>query len=123
MKGSKNRRLNRIRKKKGVRLKISGDKDGLRLTVFRSLRHIYVQAIDDTNGATIASSSTMDPAVKKKLKGSSSNIEAAKAVGQQIGEMLSKLESTNVVFDRNGYLYHGRIKALADSAREAGLIF
>ncbi len=104
-----------------IRAKMSGSAERPRLNVYRSLNHIYTQLIDDANGVTIASASTV---VKKggeaKVGG---NIEAAKAVGKLIAERGKEKGVTKVVFDRGGYLYHGRIKALADAAREAGLEF
>lgn len=91
-----------------------------RLSVFRSSKHIYVQVIDDARGVTIASASTMDETLKSK---SGSNVEAASAVGKLVAERAKKAGVTDVVFDRGGYIYHGRVKALADAAREAGLDF
>ena len=92
-----------------------------RLNVYRSLNHIYTQVIDDTNGVTIASASTV--AKKGTEAKAGGNVEAAKAVGKLIAERAKEKGVTKVVFDRGGYLYHGRIKALADAAREAGLEF
>lgn len=90
-----------------------------RLSVFRSSKHIYAQIIDDVNGRTLAAASTKEADVK----GSGANVEAAKAVGERIAERAKKAKITDVVFDRGGYIYHGRIKALADAAREGGLNF
>jgi large subunit ribosomal protein L18 len=93
-----------------------------RLSVFRSSKHIYAQVIDDGTGKTVASASTLDKDLKGALpKGSDQ--EAAKAVGKLVAERALKAGVTNVVFDRGGYIYHGRVKALADAAREAGLSF
>ena len=115
---------NKIRKRKHVRVrkKISGTSECPRLCVYRSNAHIYAQIIDDEAQTTLASASTLD----KEIKGSvsvGSNIEAAKAVGKLIAERAAAKEIKVVVFDRGGYLYHGRVQALADAAREAGLEF
>jgi len=93
-----------------------------RLSVFRSSLHIYVQIIDDVNGATIAAASTIDKELKGKLK-TGATIDAAKAVGKLIAERAVSKGIKEVVFDRGGYMYHGRVKALADAAREGGLAF
>ncbi len=93
-----------------------------RLSVFRSSLHIYVQIIDDVNGNTLAAASTMDKELKGKLK-TGANIDAAKAVGKLIAERAVSKGIKEVVFDRGGYIYHGRVKALADAAREGGLAF
>ena len=115
---------NKIRKRKHVRVrkKISGTAECPRLCVYRSNAHIYAQIIDDEAQTTLASASTLD----KEIKGSvsvGSNIEAAKAVGKLIAERAAAKEIKVVVFDRGGYLYHGRVQALAEAAREAGLEF
>ncbi len=94
----------------------------VRLSVFRSGRHIYAQLIDDTQGVTLASASTLDKDLKKDLKLGAS-VEAAKAVGALIAKRAKDAKIDNVVFDRGGYLFHGRVKALAEAAREAGLAF
>jgi len=101
-----------------IRKKISGTADRPRLAIFRSLNHIYAQVIDDVTGKTIASASTTE----KSLKGSTGgNIDAAQRVGKAIAERSLAAGIENVVYDRGGYLYHGRIKALLDATREAGL--
>jgi large subunit ribosomal protein L18 len=112
---------NQVRKKRHarVRSKISGTAERPRLNVFRSNKHIYAQLIDDANGVTIASASTMD----KAFEGSTSNTEAAVKIGETIAKAAVEKNVKSVVFDRGGYLYHGRIKALADAARENGLEF
>jgi large subunit ribosomal protein L18 len=92
------------------------------LSVFRSSLHIYVQIIDDVNGNTLAAASTVDKELKGKIK-TGANIDAAKAVGKLIAERAVSKGIKEVVFDRGGYIYHGRVKALADAAREAGLAF
>lgn len=94
----------------------------VRLSVFRSGKHIYAQLIDDSKGATLAAASSLDAEVKGKVK-STSTIEAAKIIGALIAQRAKKADVKEVVFDRGGYLFHGRIKALADAAREAGLSF
>ena len=104
-----------------IRAKMSGTAERPRLNVYRSLNHIYTQVIDDANGVTIASASTV--AKKSDEKKAGGNVDAAKAVGKLIAERAQEKGVKKVVFDRGGYLYHGRIKALADAAREAGLEF
>jgi large subunit ribosomal protein L18 len=93
-----------------------------RLSVFRSSKHIYVQLIDDAKGVTLASASTKDSALKGELK-TGATVAAATAVGKLIAERAKAAGITEVVFDRGGYIYHGRVKALADAAREGGLSF
>jgi large subunit ribosomal protein L18 len=93
-----------------------------RLSVFRSLQHIHAQLIDDIKGVTVAAASTLDAELKGKLK-NGGNVEAAKAVGALIAQRAKKAGVEQAVFDRGGYIYHGRVKALADAAREAGLKF
>jgi large subunit ribosomal protein L18 len=102
--------------------KVSGGQP--RLSVFRSSKHIYAQVIDDVKGVTIASASTMDEETKKALtKGKGSDKDAAAVVGKLVAQRAKKAGVTNVVFDRGGYIYHGRVKALGDAARESGLKF
>lgn len=96
--------------------------DRVRLSVFRSGKHIYAQLIDDKKGQTLASASSLDKDVKGKLK-STSTVEAAKTVGESIAKKAKAANVKEVVFDRGGYLFHGRVKALADAAREGGLSF
>ncbi|MBN1880556.1 MAG: 50S ribosomal protein L18 [Deltaproteobacteria bacterium] len=114
-----------IRRKRRTRLKIRGTSERPRLTVFRSNKHIYVQIIDDSKGVTLAASSTRekDLAKKFKKKGSGGNIDAAKQVGTDIAKKAKDAGVERVVFDRGSYLFHGRVKALADAAREGGLLF
>jgi large subunit ribosomal protein L18 len=100
--------------------KVSGTRP--RLSVFRSGRHIYVQVIDDAQGKTLAAASTVDKGLRSELK-SGANKDAAGAVGKLIAERAKAAGINEVVFDRGGYIYHGRIKALADAAREGGLSF
>ncbi len=112
----------RVRKHVRVRKKISGTAARPRLDVFRSLSHIYAQIIDDEKGVTLVAASTLDKAIKDKID-FGGNVEAAKEVGKLVAEKALEAGITEVVFDRGGYPYHGRVKALADSAREAGLKF
>lgn len=111
-----------LKRKTRVRKKIRGTTERPRLNVFRSARHIYAQIIDDSTGVTLVSASTVLKEVADPLK-NTGNLEAAKAVGAEIAKKALALNIGTVVFDRNGFLYHGRIKALADSARENGLSF
>ena len=108
----------RLRRHKRVRNKVSGTAECPRLNVFRSNTNIFVQLIDDVKGVTLASSSS----VELKLK-NGGNVEGARLVGKDIAEKAKKLKIKNVVFDRGGYLYHGRVEALANAARENGLEF
>jgi large subunit ribosomal protein L18 len=112
----------RLKRKKRIRKKISGSQERPRLSVFRSSKHIYAQVIDDLNGVTLVTASTMSPEIreKKKVKG---KIEDAKRVGKMIADKAKSQGITKVIFDRNGFMYHGRVRALAAAAREAGLEF
>jgi len=101
-----------------IRKKVRGSADRPRLAVFRSLNHIYAQVIDDQSGKTLATASTTEKALGIKAGG---NVEAAKSVGKAIAERAQKAGISTVVFDRGGYLFHGRVKALIDATREAGL--
>lgn len=107
----------RLRRHRRVRGKISGTPERPRLDVFRSSKHIYAQIIDDTTGTTLAAASTLD----KGFKGNGGNAEAATEVGKAIAEKALAKGIKQVVFDRGGFVYHGRVKALADGAREGGL--
>ncbi len=112
----------RIRIHQRIRKTLSGTPVRPRLAVFRSNKHIYAQIIDDAKGATVTAASSLDPDTKKDLK-NGGNVAAAKAVGKLIAQRAKAKGIDAVLFDRGGYLYHGRIKALADAAREAGLKF
>ncbi|TAL69476.1 MAG: 50S ribosomal protein L18 [Bacteroidetes bacterium] len=112
-----------LRRKLSVRRQISGTAQKPRLTVSRSLKHIYAQIIDDETGRTLASASTLNEDVAGKVTPKTKKIEKSKLVGTAIAKSAIEKNIKKVAFDRNGYLYHGRIKALADSAREAGLEF
>ena len=105
-----------------VRTRVSGTPERPRLSVYRSVGHIYTQVSDDRSGRTLASASSVDKETKKGLKGGG-NIASAKTVGKIIAERAKAAGVSKVVFDRGGYKYHGRVKALADAAREAGLQF
>ena len=115
----------RERIKHRIRKRVTGSEQRPRLTVFRSVSHMYVQVVDDATGRTIAAASTVEPGVKGTLpkKATGGNVEGAKQVGKTIAERLIEKGVKRVVFDRNGFLYHGRVKAVADAAREAGLEF
>lgn len=112
----------RMRRQARVRKKILGTGERPRLCVFRSSAHIYAQVIDDVTGVTLAAVSTLTKPLQDSLKGLKKS-EAAKAVGQAIAEAAKNAGCKRVVFDRNGFLYHGRVKALSEGAREAGLEF
>lgn len=111
------------RRKARVRTALKAAANGkMRLSVFRSGKHIYAQIIDDIKGVTVASASTLDKEVRANIS-KSSNVEAAGFIGKVIAERAAKSGISEVVFDRGGYIYHGRVKALAEAAREAGLKF
>ena len=112
----------RIRIHERIRKKVSGNESRPRLCVFRSNKHIYAQIVDDAKGSTVASACSRDAETKGGIK-SGGNIAAAKAVGKMVAQRAIGKGISNVLFDRGGYIYHGRIKALADAAREAGLKF
>ena len=109
----------RQKRHKRVRSKVSGTSERPRLNVFRSEKHIYAQIIDDIQGHTLCAASSTE----KSFKGSGSNKEAARKVGQMVAERAVAKGINSVVFDRGGYIYHGRVKELAEAAREGGLIF
>ncbi|MCK5836146.1 MAG: 50S ribosomal protein L18 [Desulfobacula sp.] len=116
------RLVSRLKRKKRIRKNIFGNPDRPRLSVFRSSKHIYAQIIDDTQKITLVSASTLDKEyTENKVEGK--KVDIAKAVGSLIGKRAFDKGITKIVLDRNGFLYHGRIKALSDGAREAGLIF
>ena len=114
--------LHRRRVHERVRTKVDGTAERPRLCVYRSLEHIYAQVIDDRSGKTLVSASSVDGESKKNLKGGG-NVAAAKVIGKTIAKRAKAAGVSIVVFDRGGYKYHGRVKALADAAREAGLQF
>jgi large subunit ribosomal protein L18 len=120
MDSQKIKHLRQLRRRRHVRKKIVGTAERPRMSVFRSSKHIYVQLIDDINGSTLGAASTSG---KEAGAGYGGNVKAAKAVGKKIAEVAKTRGIANVAFDRGHYRYHGRVKALADAAREAGLQF
>ena len=120
---SSTRKLRRARIKKHIQKTVFGTPERPRLAVYRSLRGIYAQVIDDTSSRTLLSISSKSKPLQDAVKQAKDNKEVARIVGKAIGEEAKKLEIEKVVFDRGGYLYHGRVKALAEGAREAGLKF
>lgn len=121
--GTKSLKLHkRLKRKSSIRKKINGTPERPRLTVYRSANHMYAQVVDDTTGSTIAAASTLSKELKGKLK-NTGNAEAAGKVGKLLAKAAKKKKVKSVAFDRNGFLYHGRVKALAEAAREGGLEF
>ncbi|MGD0825927.1 MAG: 50S ribosomal protein L18 [Terriglobales bacterium] len=118
---SKNQTRQRVHDR--IRKKVMGTPERPRLNVYRSLNHIYVQLIDDLKGVTLAAASTADDRKNKDARVTGGNVASAKVVGKKIAELAKQKGFTKVVFDRGGYIYHGRVKAVADAAREAGLQF
>jgi len=112
----------RARRKTSIRMRISGTAERPRLSVFRSARHVYVQAIDDVANRVLASASDLEPGLKPQLTDKAKKA-VAREVGKAIGAKLIALKVEEVVFDRNGFIFHGRVKEVADGAREAGLRF
>ncbi len=119
---AKSRNMSRRKRHRRVRVKISGTTERPRLNVFRSSKHIYAQVIDDQNGKTLIAASSLDPELRSELP-TGSNREAARKVGELLAKRALDQGIKSVVFDRGGYLYHGRVKEMADAAREGGLIF
>lgn len=113
--------ITRLKRQVRVRKKVRGTSERPRLNVFKSARHIYAQLIDDTKGVTLVACSTLSSGAESLSQ--TGNVNAAVHVGKDIARLAIEKGITSVVFDRNGFLYHGRIKALADAAREAGLLF
>lgn len=112
----------RLKRKRSIRKKMSGNPQRPRLCVFRSTRHIYAQIIDDVSGNTLAAASTMEKEVKDQ-SGFANKIEAAGFIGERVAKFAMEKGIKQVVFDRNGFLYHGRVRALSEGARKAGLEF
>ncbi|HEX4925701.1 MAG TPA: 50S ribosomal protein L18 [Bdellovibrionales bacterium] len=110
--------VNRRKKKVRIRKTVMGSTERPRLSIFKSVRHVYAQVIDDNTGRTLVAASTLEKSLSEK-----SGKEAAALIGQTVAQRAKEMNIESVVFDRNGYLYHGRVKALADAAREAGLKF
>lgn len=119
---AKSRQIGRQRRHERIRKNVVGTEKRLRLSVYRSLNNIYAQIIDDTSGRTLASASSLDNPVKDR-QGHKGNSATAKDVGALLAKRAQEKDIRKIVFDRSGYLYHGRVKALADAAREAGLEF
>lgn len=119
---NKDLQAGRLRRKMRIRKKVEGSAERPRLSIYRSSNHIYAQIINDLDGCTLVAASTLS-AEFDSWQGHKGNIEAAKAVGKLIASRALAADINQVVFDRNGFLYHGRVKALADAAREAGLQF
>ncbi len=109
--------------KQRIRRRVAGTSERPRLTVHRSLRHVYAQIVDDSAGRTLVSASTLSKDLRDKVKEVKSSVEASKLVGVVVGQKALEKSISKVVFDRSGYRYHGNVKALADGAREAGLKF
>jgi large subunit ribosomal protein L18 len=122
MNPQKHKQVRRLRRRRHVRRKIIGTVERPRLTVFRSSKHIYAQLIDDLNGQTLAAASSNTADLRKDVS-YGGNVKAAKAVGKRLAEIAKERGITKAAFDRGHYRYHGRIKALADAAREGGLQF
>ena len=118
-----NKIIARLRRKRSVRKKVSGGAERPRLCIFRSAKHIYSQIINDETGQTLVAASTLTAELSADLKEGTGNIKASKKVGVLLAQRAITKGIKQVVFDRNGFLYHGRVKALADAAREAGLEF
>jgi len=119
-----NKKHNRWQKKKAsIRKKVQGTPERPRLTIYRSAKHIYAQIIDDTTGKTLVSASTLSKELRDEVKNVKSAMEICKLVGKHAAKQALEKKIQQVVYDRNGYLYHGRVKAVADGAREGGLKF
>ena len=123
VKKTKRKRQRRARAHLRVRRKVRGDGERPRIAVFKSDKHLYAQLIDDLAGHTLAQASTLDPEVRGRLDGGTGNLAAAKAVGTVVAERAKAKGVAKVVFDRGGYIYHGKVKAIAEAAREQGLEF
>ncbi len=119
-----NKKYDRWKKKKAsIRKQVSGTPERPRLTIYRSAQHVYAQIIDDTTGKTLVSASTISKDLREEFKTVKTEMELCKLVGKYTAKRALELKIQNVVYDRNGYLYHGRVKAVADGAREGGLKF
>jgi large subunit ribosomal protein L18 len=112
----------RLKRKVHIRLRVTGTSERPRLSVFRSSRYVYVQAVDDTTGRVLAAASELEETLKGQVAGKPKK-ERARAIGKAIGEKLKAINVNSVVFDRNGFIFHGRVKEVADGARDAGLQF
>ena len=123
MEAAKKRILARLRKKAHIRKRLFGTAECPRLSIFRSAKHIYAQAIDDVGRKTLVSISSLDKDIKEKIEGYAGNKASASIAGKIFGEKLQEKGISKAVFDRNGFLYHGRVKNLADGVREVGIKF
>lgn len=123
MKGLTKKVKARMRRKMRIRKRLTGTPERPRLVVFRSARHIYAQVVDDTKGVTLSAASSLSPEIRDRVKECKGKAEVAKLVGQLVGKRAAEKGIRTVAFDRGGYKYHGRVKALADGARESGLEF
>ena len=119
----KRHKTTRLRSKTRIRKKIYGTPDKPRLSVYRSLNHIYTQLVDDTTGKILSSASTLSKEIQSEIKNSKSKVDKSKVVGNLIAKKATEKKIITVVFDRGGYRYHGRVQAVADGAREGGLKF
>ena len=119
----KNTMERRMRRKASIRKRVSGTTSRPRLTIYRSLKHVYAQIVDDTQGRTIISTSSLSKELREQAKSAKSEIEVCKLVGIAMAKKALEKNIQEVLFDRNGYLYHGRVRAVADGAREGGLKF
>ncbi len=117
------KRTARIRRKKHIRKVVNGTAAKPRLVVYRSLKHIYAQMVDDLEGKTLIHCSSNSPKIADKLKKAKSKVDQGFIIGQMVGDEAMKKKIAEAVFDRNGYVYHGRVKAVAEGARKAGLKF
>ena len=123
MGSTKTRKQARLKRKKRIRKKVEGTTQCPRLSVFRSARHVYAQIIDDSQGITVAAASTLETQLMKEVPKFENKVAAAGYIGKLIGERAIEKGIKKVVFDRNGFLYHGRVKAVSEGAREVGLVF
>jgi large subunit ribosomal protein L18 len=121
--GNKSRAEARIKRRKRVRRKVRGTSEKPRLTVFRSSKNIYAQIIDDHTSSTLVDASSLSNGIRPQISGKGGNREGASIVGKSIAERALEKGIKEVIFDRNGFLYHGRVKALAEAARKHGLVF
>ncbi|MEW6666547.1 MAG: 50S ribosomal protein L18 [Thermodesulfobacteriota bacterium] len=121
--GARTKTESRLRRKKRITRRIRGTAERPRLSVFRTSKHIYAQIIDDGSGRTLVDASSLSKEVREQIAGRGGNKQGALAVGELLAKRATERGITKVVFDRNGFLYHGRIKVLADAAREKGLLF
>lgn len=120
---SKESQVARMRTRFGIRKKVIGSATRPRIAVYRSLNNIYLQAINDEEGVTIIHASSLDPEIRDKLKGNGGNTKAAEEVGKLMAARLKKKSLDTIVFDRGGFIYHGRVKAAAEAMRKAGINF